>query len=132
MSAQFGTIVVFMCQPHGPATVASGYVLAVSIMRQLWWVTKSLALYFPIGTNENTSNYPIFNGFIAKWNATIKFYSQWINGNIAVKHEIGHLPFETDVSQYLEFGKENRVTVLCDNALIQTTIPQGNIVEMAK
>lgn len=47
-----------------------------------------------------------------------------------VKHEIGHLPFQADITQEIEFGQENRITVLCDNALIQTTIPQGKIVEM--
>lgn len=48
-----------------------------------------------------------------------------------VKHEIGHLPFQQDISDQLKFGQENRVTVLCDNTLIQTTIPQGRVVEVA-
>ena len=47
-----------------------------------------------------------------------------------MKHEFGHLPFEAEISDQLKFGKENRITVLCDNVLIQTTIPQGKIVEM--
>lgn len=51
---------------------------------------------------------------------------------MVAKHEIGHLPFEADVTDVLQFGQENRVTVLCDNALIQTTVPQGKIVEMAQ
>ncbi|KAL5288756.1 GUSB.2 family protein [Megaselia abdita] len=53
----------------------------------------------------------------------------WINGETAVKHEIGHLPFEADITKFLKFGEQNRITVLCDNALIQTTIPQGKISE---
>lgn len=44
-----------------------------------------------------------------------------------MNHEIGHLPFVADISQYLEFGKENLITVACDNTLHADTIPQGNI-----
>ncbi|XP_055902504.1 beta-glucuronidase isoform X2 [Eupeodes corollae] len=56
----------------------------------------------------------------------------WINGQMAVKHEIGHLPFEAEISDLINYGRENRITVLCDNALIQTTVPQGKITEVAK
>lgn len=52
---------------------------------------------------------------------------QWINGNQVVKHEIGHLPFEAEITEYVKYGKENRVTVLCDNVLLQDTIPQGKV-----
>lgn len=52
----------------------------------------------------------------------------WINGQQVLKHEFGHLPFEADISQVLEYGKENRITVLCDNVLLQVTVPQGKIV----
>lgn len=53
----------------------------------------------------------------------------WINGNLVTRHAFGHLPFEAEIKQYLNFGGENRVTVLCDNVLLQTTIPQGKVVE---
>lgn len=49
---------------------------------------------------------------------------------LVVKHEIGHLPFEADISDTVRYGEENRITVLCDNALLQNTIPQGKIVEL--
>ncbi|XP_032596877.1 beta-glucuronidase isoform X3 [Drosophila grimshawi] len=55
----------------------------------------------------------------------------WMNGQLVVKHEMGHLPFETEVTHLLQYGAENRITVMCDNALIQTTVPQGKISEMA-
>lgn len=48
---------------------------------------------------------------------------------MAVRHEFGHLPFEAEITEYLNFAKENRITVLCDNVLLQTTIPQGKVVE---
>lgn len=51
---------------------------------------------------------------------------------MVVKHEIGHLPFEADVSDIVKYGEENRVTVLCDNALLQNTVPQGKIVEVQR
>ncbi|XP_030386989.1 beta-glucuronidase-like isoform X1 [Scaptodrosophila lebanonensis] len=55
----------------------------------------------------------------------------WVNGELAVKHEMGHLPFEAEVTHLLKYGSENRITVMCDNALIQTTVPQGKISEVA-
>ncbi|XP_035896722.1 beta-glucuronidase-like isoform X2 [Anopheles stephensi] len=51
----------------------------------------------------------------------------WINGVQVTKHEIGHLPFEADVTNVLKYGAENRITVLCDNVLLQVTIPQGKV-----
>ncbi|KAI8035893.1 hypothetical protein M5D96_011324 [Drosophila gunungcola] len=54
----------------------------------------------------------------------------WVNGQKVVKHEMGHLPFEAEVTDLLNYGAENRITVMCDNALIQTTVPQGRITEV--
>ncbi|XP_065079480.1 beta-glucuronidase isoform X2 [Ochlerotatus camptorhynchus] len=51
----------------------------------------------------------------------------WINGVQVAKHEIGHLPFEVDISTELKYGAENRITVLCDNVLLQVTVPQGKV-----
>uniref|UniRef100_A0A1B0A7B7 Beta-glucuronidase n=1 Tax=Glossina pallidipes TaxID=7398 RepID=A0A1B0A7B7_GLOPL len=56
----------------------------------------------------------------------------YVNGEMVVRHEMGHLPFEAEISQYVKYGQENRITVMCDNALIQTTIPQGKITELAR
>lgn len=53
----------------------------------------------------------------------------WINGEHAVQHSFGHLPFEVDITDQLNFNKENRVTVLCDNTLSLVSIPQGGVVE---
>ncbi|XP_055625707.1 beta-glucuronidase isoform X2 [Toxorhynchites rutilus septentrionalis] len=51
----------------------------------------------------------------------------WINGQQVVKHEFGHLPFEAEISSVLNYGAENRITVLCDNVLLQVTVPQGKV-----
>lgn len=39
-------------------------------------------------------------------------FFQWINGIKVVEHQIGHLPFEAEISEQLKFGAENRITVL--------------------
>ncbi|CAH0563529.1 unnamed protein product [Brassicogethes aeneus] len=54
----------------------------------------------------------------------------WINGQLVMSHEIGHLPFHTEITSFLKFGKENRVTVACDNTLLADTIPQGKVGEL--
>lgn len=51
---------------------------------------------------------------------------------MVVRHEMGHLPFEAEITNNLKYGEENRITVMCDNALIQTTVPQGKITEVAR
>lgn len=51
---------------------------------------------------------------------------------MVVRHEIGHLPFEAEITSYLNYNGENRITVMCDNALIQDTVPQGKIKEVAR
>lgn len=42
-------------------------------------------------------------------------------------HEIGHLPFLAEVTDFLIYGKENLVTVACDNTLLADTVPQGKV-----
>lgn len=56
---------------------------------------------------------------------------QWINGRLVTNHEIGHLPFEASVSSYLVYGGKNRITVAVDNTLLQTSVPQGKVVDTA-
>ncbi|CAH1154619.1 unnamed protein product [Phaedon cochleariae] len=54
----------------------------------------------------------------------------WVNGEFLMSHEIGHLPFVAEVTNYLKYGEENIVTVACDNTLLQDTIPQGKLEEL--
>lgn len=49
----------------------------------------------------------------------------WINGYNVMNHSGGHLPFEADVTQNLQNGRPNRVTVALNNTLGPETIPQG-------
>ena len=51
----------------------------------------------------------------------------WVNGQHAMSHSGGHLPFETQVNKLLEFGQANRITVAVNNTLNATTLPPGKI-----
>lgn len=55
---------------------------------------------------------------------------QWVNSVLVTNHEMGHLPFEAEISSYVSFGGKNRITVTVDNTLLQTSVPQGKIEEM--
>ncbi|PSN44377.1 Beta-glucuronidase [Blattella germanica] len=54
----------------------------------------------------------------------------WVNGHLIMSHEIGHLPFEADITAVVKFGTKNRVTVAVDNTLHQSSIPQGYFQEL--
>ncbi|XP_021938962.1 beta-glucuronidase [Zootermopsis nevadensis] len=54
----------------------------------------------------------------------------WVNGHLVLSHEIGHLPFQADITSVVKFGAKNRITVAVDNILHQTTVPQGHVSEV--
>ncbi|KAJ9592381.1 hypothetical protein L9F63_015949 [Diploptera punctata] len=54
----------------------------------------------------------------------------WVNGHLIMSHEIGHLPFQADITAVVKFGAKNRVTVAVDNTLHQTSVPQGYFTEL--
>ncbi|XP_026682496.1 beta-glucuronidase-like [Diaphorina citri] len=64
-------------------------------------------------------------GFRERWYH--KDLKVWVNGHLVMGHEIGHLPFQHDITSVLRFGGKNRVTVAVDNTLLQTTVPQGTL-----
>ncbi|KAF6203623.1 hypothetical protein GE061_001955 [Apolygus lucorum] len=51
----------------------------------------------------------------------------WVNGQEVLEHDIGHLPFEAEVTSSVLFGQENRITVELNNTLTPTTVPQGSV-----
>lgn len=53
---------------------------------------------------------------------------QWLNGIFFLKHDVGHLPFEAEITSYVVFGGKNRLTVAVDNRLTKSTVPQGKII----
>ena len=53
----------------------------------------------------------------------------WVNGTQVVEHEGGYTPFEADVTDVVEPGAENRVTVVVNNVLTWQSIPPGYVEE---
>ncbi|XP_050533470.1 beta-glucuronidase-like isoform X2 [Daktulosphaira vitifoliae] len=51
----------------------------------------------------------------------------WVNSHLVMSHEIGHLPFQKDVTTNLKFGRLNRITVAVNNELSEITVPQGSL-----
>jgi beta-glucuronidase len=49
-----------------------------------------------------------------------------------VSHDIGHLPFQAEISSVLKYGSENTITVAVDNTLLSTTVPQGSVEELLR
>ncbi|XP_047991676.1 beta-glucuronidase [Leguminivora glycinivorella] len=54
----------------------------------------------------------------------------WINGISLAYHEIGHLPFEVEITDYVRYNGSNLLTVVVDNTLLNDTVPQGAITEV--
>jgi hypothetical protein len=50
---------------------------------------------------------------------------QWLNGQLCVDHEGGHLPFTGDATNLLKYGESNLIVVAVNNTLTPDTIPQG-------
>ncbi len=53
----------------------------------------------------------------------------WVNGTEVAEHEGGYTPFEADVTDVIELGAENRVTVAVNNVLTWQSIPPGYVEE---
>ena len=53
------------------------------------------------------------------------FSKVWINGNLLGENNLGFLPFEFDITKYVNLGEEAEVVVSLDNHLNDESIPQG-------
>ncbi|ADQ45036.1 Beta-glucuronidase [Caldicellulosiruptor kronotskyensis 2002] len=51
----------------------------------------------------------------------------FVNGKEVIEHKGGFLPFEVEISKYINFDVENRVTILVNNVLDWTCLPPGFI-----
>nr|CAD7398746.1 unnamed protein product [Timema poppensis] len=51
----------------------------------------------------------------------------FVNGEHAVTHEIGHLPFKVEVTDRVNYGANNLITVAVNNTLYESSIPQGGV-----
>lgn len=55
------------------------------------------------------------------------YLPQWVNGKSVTYHEIGHLPFEVEITEAVHFNRSNLLTVVVDNTLLSDTVPQGTV-----
>jgi len=53
----------------------------------------------------------------------------YVNGQSAVTHTGGHLPFEADVTKLVKLGAENHISVAVSNVLSERTLPPGNVMQ---
>lgn len=51
----------------------------------------------------------------------------WVNGSQVAEHEGGYTPFEADITDVVEAGEENRITVVVNNVLTWQSIPPGYV-----
>ncbi|CAG2053612.1 unnamed protein product [Timema podura] len=51
----------------------------------------------------------------------------FVNGEHVVTHEIGHLPFRVEVTDRVNYGATNIITVAVNNTLYESSIPQGGV-----
>lgn len=51
----------------------------------------------------------------------------FVNGNKAFSHVGTALPFETDISAFLNFGQKNRITVIADSTLDPWSLPPASL-----
>jgi len=51
----------------------------------------------------------------------------FLNGREVIRHQGGFLPFEADVSAFVDYGNENRLTVCVNNVLDWSCIPPGEL-----
>lgn len=54
------------------------------------------------------------------------FFSKvWINGNLVNQNNLGFLPFEINISEFVKCGEEAELVLKLDNQLVDESIPQG-------
>ncbi|MGB9787352.1 MAG: beta-glucuronidase [Dictyoglomus turgidum] len=51
----------------------------------------------------------------------------YVNGVLVVKHKGGFLPFEAEISDYVNYGKENILEIVLDNTLTWDILPPGEL-----
>jgi beta-glucuronidase len=69
------------------------------------------------------------NRIMLRFDAATHRAVAWVGDTEVVRHEGGYTPFEADVTDAVELGSENRITVVVDNTLNWQSIPPGKVVE---
>ncbi|XP_032306091.1 beta-glucuronidase isoform X3 [Drosophila ananassae] len=107
-------------------------VLSMAVPASYNDITVSQSLRYHVGAVWYERNFFVPGSWGRRRRTWLRFGSVhykaevWINGEPAMSHNSGSLPFEMEVGNYVNFGATNRLTVMCDNRQGGYTIPQGN------
>jgi beta-glucuronidase len=112
---------------------ASGDTINMPVPSSYNDITQNSTIRDFIGWAWYDRNFWVPNSWFDKTRVVLRFEGAnyytyvWVNGNQAMSHEGGHLPFEADITQFLKQGQPNTVTVAVNNTLTPTTLPTGFI-----
>ncbi len=91
-------------------------------LRNIGWYRKSIKI------DANPSQ-KVFIEFEGVHNAT----ELWVNGKKVGNHDInGYIPFHFDITNFVEFGKENSIAVKADNRFSKTISPDPHRTDYVK
>ena len=97
-------------------------------------ITQNISIYQHIGWVWYARDFYIHNTaprWIIRFQAASYESRVWVNGQSAVNHSGGHLPFEADIIPFTSIGTNSskvRVVVAVNNTLTPSTIPPGELV----
>lgn len=91
---------------------------------------QDLMYFFHTGWYEKTINIPTSFQSKLVWlrvGAANYLSKVWVNGEFVGEHEGAHLPFEFEISEYLKFGKGNKIVIAVDAQIKKDRLPPGNV-----
>ena len=96
-------------------------------------ITQNVSIHHHVGWAWYARDFYIHNTaprWVLRFQAAHYETHVWVNGQAAVHHSGGHLPFEADITPFLPSGKNSskvRVVVAVNNTLTPTTLPPGEL-----
>lgn len=78
---------------------------------------------------QRTFTIPVFlagQRIVLRFSAVTHFAKVYLNGQLLCEHKGGFLPFEADITNKVECGKEVLLTIAADNRVNRSTLPVGN------
>jgi beta-glucuronidase len=97
-------------------------------------VTQNITIHQHIGWVWYARDFFIHNTaprWVLRFQAAHYETHVWVNGQAAVNHSGGHLPFEADITPFVPSGvnySKIRVVVAVNNTLTPTTLPPGELI----
>ncbi|XP_077867014.1 beta-glucuronidase-like [Saccoglossus kowalevskii] len=78
--------------------------------------------FYPPYTWQNTNQ-----RVVVRFESAHYYTIVWLNGVEIMMHDGGHLPFESEITDIVLYGKSNRLTVAVNNTLSPHSLPPGTI-----